>query len=211
MRKFLAGGIALTIVAGAIAASVVEARSEASPRVQVVKSFAELANVLNKVSLGANGFRDPQSDQLPTCIPDAAGTCSIHVNIIQTYDTSPGGTPFGCILKVDDVAVDRGVKNINWSLWMLPASSALPSAAVPAASSGSTNYKFYPGYEILVVERDDAEQLPTKTTNSDGSVSAPYKNKMAKHHVKYYPVVAQNLGDKKELLCGSLDPKIVNN
>lgn len=224
MRKSFAGGIALIILGGAMVAGVRAAKNDIVPRTREEKAFADLAKVLDEIgqSPGVLGGGDATDCDITGKDRD---TCTIHVNIIQTYDAPNGGAPFGCVLKVDNVKVINTVTKINWRLYMLSSASAPESAASPV--SAPTPYTFYPKFQILVVHKDDADQIAASAVaNSDGSVSMDYKWRAKGHHVKYYPVVAQNLGPdltmkgkvqkggtekSPEVLCGSLDPKIVNN
>ena len=229
MHKFLAGGIVLIVLGGMMAASVVAANADSAHDAQAAQAFADLATVLESISEKANGFRGPQPPDPPLCdiLAIKPDTCTIHVNIIQTYDASSSGVPYGCILKVDDVTVISSVKKIKWRLQILSSASAASDTAVLVSSSTVPPYIFYKRFEILPV-RDDSHQIGARTSGTDGSASASYAYQKGLR-IKYYPVVVQNpdAEDEKskktktgktkgqakpeEILCGSLDPKIVNN
>lgn len=221
MRRFLAGGIAL-VIAGVMAAGILPAdlraqgNSDGPPQDgQFSVKFSKILEQLRRKDDGrvyGLGGKKP-----PACKVVEKNLCTIEVEVIQTY--SSGGAPYGCILRVNDVSVETSdavktnrTNGINWIL--------------TSATSSSSTYSFYPDSEILVVKGTDTQiekkMVPypagsvassvacAASASAACSVKANYKGKKG-DDITYYPVVIQNDGRGNEILCGALDPKIVNN
>lgn len=141
--------------------------------------------------------------------PDVPCTIGVQCDVTLTpqelFDTN--NHLVACAIQVGEVQIDVGVNPrinkktvIHWTI------------GSPAAHNPPTNAVYtFETRGLIIFKDDDDATLKKADSNSDANdLYLTHRFKRRNAEVIYYPVVFQRIGSNPPALCGSADPRILN-